>query len=225
LLAWASPAAHADLTISAAIGGAPTGVTYVNFDNMAPGDLSGVSNGVTVTATADGQAVLGSLQGVYAAPFLSNSNGVPFGDNQNGPDTTTYLTTGLGSITLTFPNPEQYVGLLWGSVDNYNTLSFYNGNTLVGTVTGTQVDANANGDQGAFGTYYVNIDSTVSFTSVVATSNGYAFEFDNVAYNSSPADIAAVPEPSTFVIGAFAALGMITYGRLRKARYSSASVS
>ena len=43
----------------------------------------------------------------------------------NGPDTTTYLTTGIGSVTLTLPGPEKYFGLLWGSVDTYNTLSFY----------------------------------------------------------------------------------------------------
>ena len=91
----------------------------------------------------------GSQSGLYAAPYLSNGNGTLFGDPNNGPDTTTYLTTGVGSVTLTLPGQEKYAGLLWGSVDAYNTLSFYNGATLVGTATGTDVTASANGDQGA----------------------------------------------------------------------------
>jgi hypothetical protein len=67
-------------------------------------------------------------------------------------------------------------------VDTYNTLSFYRAdNSLIDTITGTQVDAAANGDQGANGTFYVNINSTDAFTYVIATSSSYAFEFDNVA--------------------------------------------
>ena len=137
----------------------------------------------------------GSQSGVYAAPYLSNGNGTLFGDPNNGPDATTYLTTGIGSVTLTLPGEEMYLGLLWGSVDNYNTLSLYNGATLIGSVTGTDVTASANGDQGEFGTFYVNINSTQSFDTVVATSSSYAFEFDNVAFNPT-----AVPEPSTFIL-------------------------
>ena len=59
--------------------------------------------------------------------------------------------------------------------------------------------ASANGDQGAAGTFYVNINSTLSFTTVVATSSQYAFEFDNVAFNAT----SVVPEPATiFLFGA-----------------------
>ena len=35
-------------------------------------------------------------------------------------------------MTLTMPCAEKYLGLLWGSVDAYNTLSFYDGSTLIG---------------------------------------------------------------------------------------------
>ena len=190
-----SPAARAGITISASVGGAPTGVNYANFDVLPLGAAGGTSSGITVSFTADGQAVQGSQSGLYAAPYLSNGNGTPFGDPNNGPDTTTYLSTGVGSVTLNLPGQEKYVGLLWGSVDTYNTLSLYNGSKLVGAVTGTDVTSNANGDQGQLGTFYVNINSTESFNTVVATSSSYAFEFDNVAYNPT-----AVPEPSTFIL-------------------------
>src|SRR4051812_10128281 len=70
----------------------------------------------------------------------------------NGPDATPYLSTGTSSVTLTLPGQEKYVGLLWGSVDGYNTLRLYNRSTLVGTITGSDATSSANGNQGALGT-------------------------------------------------------------------------
>jgi len=205
--------ARAGLIVSASVGGAPTGMSYANFDNLPLGAAGGVSNGITVSFTGDGQAVQGSQSGVYAAPYLSGGNGTLFGDPNNGQDATTYLTTGIGSVTLTMPGEENYLGLLWGSVDGYNTLSFYDGSTLIGSVTGTDVTSNANGDQGQFGTFYVNITSTENFDRVVATSSSYAFEFDNVAYKPS-----AVPEPSSFVLALAGGIGMLTYKQMRRKR-------
>jgi hypothetical protein len=204
-LAGTNPDARAGgLTVSASVGGAPTGVSYANFDNLPLGNTGGVSGGISVSFTGDGQAVQGSQSDVYAAPYLSNGNGTLFGDPNNGPDATTYLTTGVGSVILTMPGQEMYLGLLWGSVDTYNTLSFYEGSTLIGSVTGTQVTASADGDQGQNGTFYVNINSTESFNQVVATSSSYAFEFDNVAYNPS-----SVPEPSSFALGIAGFMGLL----------------
>ena len=95
-------------------------------------------------------------------------------------------------------------------MDSYNTLSLYDGLTLVGTVTGTDVTSNANGDQGVNGTYYVNITSGTSFNTVVATSTSNAFEFDNVAYN-----VSAVPEPSSFILGLVGMMGVVCIKQLR----------
>ncbi len=44
----------------------------------------------------------------------------------------------------------------------------------------------------------MNINSTLPFTYAVATSSQYAFEFDNVAFNPTPASL--VPEPSTSLV-------------------------
>jgi PEP-CTERM motif len=206
-----SPVAEAGLTITASVGGAPTGVNYANFDTIPLGNAGGTSGGITVSFTGDGQAVQGSMANVYAAPFLSNNNGVPFSDPNNGADTTTFLTTGEGSVILNLPGQEMYVGLLWGSVDSYNTLSLYNGASLVGTVTGSQVTGNPDGDQGVNGTYYVNINSTESFNTVVATSSNYAFEFDNVSYNPQ-----SVPEPSSFALALIGVTGVFGYKHWRR---------
>ena len=95
-----NPVARAGLILDASVGGAPTGVNYANFNGLPLGATGGMSNGITVTFSGDAQAVQGSLSGVYAAPYLSNGNGALFGDPNNGPDATTYLSTGTGSVTF-----------------------------------------------------------------------------------------------------------------------------
>ena len=74
-------------------------------------------------------------------------------------------------------------------------MSFYYGATLIGRVTGSDVMASPNGDQGANGTAYVNINATggSAFDRVVATSGGNAFEFDDVAFSETISALAADP--------------------------------
>ena len=207
--------ANAAFIVSPLVGGAPVGVNYANFDNLPLGPAGGMSGGINVSFVPNGQTVTGALSGQYAAPFISNSNGVPFGDNTvSGPDATQYLSTGTGTAILTLPGSMLYFGLLWGSVDTFNTLEFFNGAASVGTVTGTDVTASANGDQGINGTYYVNILSDMLFDSVVASSTSNSFEFDNVSYNTvAPPD--GVPEPlSLGLLG----IGLLAMGGLAKRR-------
>lgn len=214
----ASIGAMADnFSLSPVIGGAPqTGaISYLNFDDLTPGaqnttvTTTGPAGSVSVSLVGTAQVASGSLSGIYAAPYISGNNGTGFGAQTTGADTTPYLSAGSAgtstppnsSVTLNFGSTQHYLGLLWGSVDAYNTLSFYNGNTLVGTFTGSQVNPGANGDRGLNGTYYVNINDTSfgsgsGFTKVVATSSQYAFEFDNVAFGN-------VNVPDGSVTGAF----------------------
>jgi hypothetical protein len=218
-LAVASPNARADLSVYSAMVGVPTGVNYVNFNDLTPGQHNGTSSGpsgqVGVAFTGGGMAVTGSLSGVHAAPFITNSNGALFGDNTiNGPDSTQYVTTGTGSITFTFSASEKYFGLLWGSVDTYNTLEFFDStNKSLGTITGTDVNSMANGDQGPGGSIYVNINSSIAFTKVVASATSNAFEIDNVAYSATVLS----PEPSTIVAAVSALpIGLAWAWRRRK---------
>ena len=190
------------LTISSSIGGAPVGVTKDNLNWLPLGQGGGTNGVVTFSFSQDAGVVTGAASGLYAAPFLSHGNGAAFGD-ANGADASRYITTssaaafGGANATMTFAQTQTYFGLLWGSVDSYNWLDFYRGSTLIGRVNGGDVAALANGDQGEMGTYYVNILSDTAFDRVVAASNGYAFEFDNISYSPSAP---SVPEPATLCL-------------------------
>ncbi len=217
-LACFAPAANAALTIVKTVGGGPpSGLNYLTFDAFTLGGTTQVENNVTVSFQPAAQVVNGSQSGAYAAPYLSGANGDEFGlPNYVGDDPSNYLTTGTvgSSVTLDFSGNQQYLGLLWGSVDLYNTLQFFSGNTLVGTIAGGAINATATGDQGLNGTFYVNINSDLPFDSVVATSTNFAFEFDNVAYSANQ-----VPEPASLIVWSVLGLSVAGAGwwRRRKA--------
>ena len=236
LAAWglvpSAPANSGLLAISGTVGGAPTGVTRENFDTLVPGSRSTtlLPSGIVISFQADAQPVLGSAPGLYAVPFLSGANGGGFGPGGGtqavGPDATVYVTGGsteafaTARVTLQLPAPERYFGLLWGSLDVYITLSFYNGATLIETVTGGDVTARPSGDQSVNGTLYVNIDATsgASFDRVIMTSSQYGFEFDDVAFNSTPISFLAldpVPEPMSLCVLATGLLGTAVVRRRR----------
>lgn len=223
-LAFATvPASAAVMVQSATVGGVPTGVAYANFNDLALGNAGGTSfasNGqsLAITFLGNASAVQGAASGLYAAPVLSGGNGASFG-TPDGADATTYLSSGSASavagsaVEILLPEAMKYFGLLWGSVDSYNFLDFYDGDELVGTISGSDVTASANGDQGTQGTFYVNILSDETFTRVVARSNGYAFEFDNVAFNAEN----PVPAPATLSLMGLALLGIAAATRRRRA--------
>jgi hypothetical protein len=224
-LALAPSPADAALTITSSVGGAPAsaGIVRDNLDWLALGSAGGTNaaTGLTVTFFGNAATVTGSASGRYAAPFLSGNNGAGFGPGgstqANGVDTTRYLSSGSSGavarsrVELALPGASSYFGLLWGSVDSYNTLAFYDGATLVGSLTGSAVTPRATGNQGSQGTFYVNIVSDRPFDRVVASATSYAFELDNVAF-SAPTPI---PAPAALALFAMGLLGLAWARRRR----------
>lgn len=214
------PSAGMAAVITASVGGVPSGAgVYLNFDALsATGGAAGHGVTVAFSGTGAGTATLPNVSGQYAAPFISGGNGAPFGNYQaDGPNETQYLTTGIGEVVFQLGEYNSYFGLLWGSVDSYNTLSFYDGSNLLFNFSGLDVNSLANGDQGAGGTFYVNINSSVAFDKVIASSTGWAFEFDNVALSRDPIDLpqSTVPEPGTLALLCLGLLGGIAARRRR----------
>ena len=209
------------VSFSASIGGsALAGENYATFDNRTLGSTNQSTGTYAVAFTGGGAFVQGSVAGQYAAPIFSGANNQYFYPNTTtatpppaGADTTTYVSTGVGSATLTFANgSDSYLGILWGSIDNYNALTFNFADGTSQTITGAAIDSYLGLTTNGVTTAYVNFVGS-AFTSVVASSSTNSFEFDNVAFGTS-----AVPEPSSLALCGIAGIVGLATARIRRRR-------
>ena len=165
------------------------GAVTVNFESGAPAIYSSPVGTPTV--------VQGTQPNQYAAPAGDKSNYLtisPVGSNVPG---------STGSVTINFAQALDYFGLHWGSVDTYNSIAFFNGNTLLQTFTGSDVSTPPTGNQtipqdNVFVNFFAGPGET--FDKIVLSSTGVAFETDNHSYR-----LASVPEPTT-------TLGLLAFG-------------
>lgn len=191
----------ASFAVTADVGGVPivSGATLENFNGASPSILTLSGNAYFF------QAALGQVVDV-APPNLATATATLFNEpTLNGYDASQYVGVQIGgSATLHFSTPQSYLGLVWGSVDAGNVLSFYDSaDNLLGTVNGEDVPGDPIHLGSGFtpaGSPYVNIISTTPFSKIVATSSNNSFEFDDVAY-------AQVPEPAS---GALLVFGLLS---------------
>jgi hypothetical protein len=159
----------------------------------------------TFPATIEGGSYVSGFQsGQYAAPAINNIF--------SGIDQTQYLTTyGGGKTSIKFTSFYDYIGLFWGSMDQYNTLQLYNGTDLILSITGSDVSEKANGTQYHSPTnQYVNIFTPDLFNKIVMISTSNSFEVDNIAVGTNP-----VPESATMLLFG---MGLIGLGALARRR-------
>lgn len=187
----ATPAYAVSINLVPNVINAPDGVVYQDFDSYAPGTYSELNWG-PVKLAADAN-VVGEANGFYVLGTGEIGNeyiGVPGGS----------------SLTFTFAGPATYFGMLWGTVDDFNTATFYDGDTVVGTFSGADLLDPPDGVSAIYANFYA-VDGT--FTSVVLSSGGNSFEFDNVR-------VAATPLPAALGLFGLAVTGMGAFGLRRR---------
>lgn len=173
-----------------------SGATTLEFDGLATvGSPSASPINYTsglATYTGTGRFVAGSIPNRFAQP------------PNNDP---AYLTLGAsqepGPVTINFAKALDYFGLYWGSIDTYNSIAFFRGNTLLkgfGSQSGftsiSTIPLPGGGNQGAGGARYVNFFAENSgewFDRIVLSSSQAAFESDNHAYRAVPTPAAVLP--------------------------------
>lgn len=117
-----------------------------------------------------------------------------------------FLDASSSTITITFDMPIDYFGTAWGTPDNYNSLSLYDGPSLLGTYNNSVVTNEYVGFTAGAGQV---------FTKVVLSSSQCCFEMDNQSYLLAPS---TVPEPSS--LGFMLVAGAV-WGTRRLRRRSS----
>ena len=201
------------------------GVTTETFNGFSTGNYSTLVTAVgTLTSANRGDfAIVPSSSSAYGAYGGAGGTGNFFAlGNESG---------SYQPVTLSFNGSESYVGLWWSAADSYNSLALYSNNTLVTTVTTSNLLSLVNASGGSSSYYgnpnnrqdggeafaYVNFyaDSSTPITSVVFMNpSSTGFEADNFSVRS-----AGVPEPSSLILGGVAAaIGALTYQRRRRAR-------
>ena len=175
------------ITYDSILDGDGVSTTTVGSNQATVVDFNDGTCGAYTSCVGNYTIVSGDLVNRYAAPYIS-ATGLD--------DTTNYLSVPQDrnldpdSITLTIPTDSNYFGLLWGSIDDYNSIAFFYDDVLVASFTGSDVAVPASGNQTEAATNtYVNFFDLPMFNSVVLTSTRYAFESDNHAFGT-------VPEPS-----------------------------
>jgi hypothetical protein len=219
-----TPPAHAGLTFTYENPGVQSttvaGVTTETFDARPLGALSGSilggagslsSGGAVVPPTSSGGAYGGAGTGTPASITRFYAVGAQSGN--------------AGPVTLTFPSPEKYFGMFWMAGDPNNTLSFYNGASLLGSYTvatilaGLPAAYSGNPNNGLDASEkFVYLDFTAtgtdSITSVIfgnGGSTGSGFEMDNFSVTPEPITPPgnSVPDSGSSLLMLGAAFGMI----------------
>jgi hypothetical protein len=183
-LAQGAHAATTDITVDVSLSSLPSN-SDVQVLNLGAAATSGLvtsnelyfGQGNTIQFSGTAGVYHGTDSGVAAAPYTSS-----------GPQKTNYIAAEPnGNVTISYTQKQAYFGLNWGSVDSYNTLTFYEGSTQVASYSGGAITSNDHGSQAADGSDIVNFDfnNGLTYNRVVMSSTTPAFEFDTIASSTT----------------------------------------
>jgi len=204
------------LALAVATAAAPSVAATITFSSQAL--PTSPSAGETIIETFDG-----ALAGGYSWSGLNRSMwsnaGNPTGNlfntgvsgkagNIPGNNTVFAAVFGGQSATLSSARTLSSLSLDIGSIDAFNFVDFYNGNTIVATLTGTQLSSNPNGAWVGDSTNRRFFFIGAEFNRITFRATTNSFEFDNIATTE-------VPEPA--VLGLFG-LGLVGLAGLRRRR-------
>ncbi|MGE4481620.1 Hint domain-containing protein [Acidocella sp.] len=180
--------------------------SLITTDTLTFGGSAGVGGSISFNET-DTSVEAGVARGYTDNSWAPSKNGTNDATNSITND---YLVAEPNNdVTISFNDTQEYFGLLWGSMNDGNTLSFYNGTTLVATISydGTNLvtTIESGSDAGTYSvaedndsTHYVSVSISAGFTSVVASSDTGGFEFANLTYaTATPSGTSGTPSPVT----------------------------
>ena len=172
------------------------GVTTIDFESLAP-----TSGFAIYSAPGPGPAV---VSGNTASSILS------LDDNTKYPAVAVLGDPrGTAPVTIAFANPLDYFGLDWGTPSPNNTISFFNGSTLLQSFTGDALYIATTSTGAAYANFFAGPGE--SFNKVVLSENSIAFESDNHAYKVAASE--SVPEPLTSLTAVASIVGGVLMKR------------
>jgi hypothetical protein len=212
-------------------GSTPIVVNLAGLTDPSQAPLTGSGYTVSFAGVGSNQGLVQGNSGAHAVPVAGIAGtSAEYMTGSFGSAQTTdvgasanYLSTGTGTITISFASPVTSFALLWGSIDTGNSLRFNDASNFV--VTGSAVQAAAagfvgNGFQGPGGSAYVVVNTDTPFTTVTATSSVVSFELAPLAASNTPFDPPSAPEPGALTLMAGGVL-LLAAHRLRSRKRMS----
>lgn len=192
LLVWSlSPAEATTINYVPGVLNAPSDAIYQDFEGFPVGVSPSLgwwpvtlADNPSVVDTVSGGSVLGT--GEVGNHYVA----IPAG----------------GVLSLTFSTPGYYFGLLWGTVDGFNSITFFDGGQEIATFTGFDLQESPDHTSAIYANFYA---TGGTFTSVAFFTTDGAFEFDNVR-------VAPTPLPAALGMFGVAVVGMGALGLRRR---------